>query len=293
MTANAFDDDRRACEVVGMNDFVAKPVEPEHLYATLLKWLQVSKVGADEATALQGGRAKDALLAVADGGTAVAGTPYDMAATHVTEMHATEPPADAALRERLNATPGLDAAAGLAVVRGNLTTYTRILSMFAARHAGDVGQIRVCMEQGNLAQAQLLAHTLKGTAGNLGAKEVQSLAAQLDTALKHGDVNAVPALLEQLAEQVSYLIDGIQVMLGQTPVANRLPMPVEHPAEQQQNLDQLVALLAADDTRARRFLAAHRPAFEAALGSATCTELDRLIDGFDYSQALALLKEMQ
>jgi signal transduction histidine kinase/CheY-like chemotaxis protein len=273
MTANAFDDDRRACEVVGMNDFVAKPVEPEHLYAALLKWLQVSKVGAD--------------------GTAIVDTPRATVVTHVTEKPVRTPPADAALRERLNATPGLDAAAGLAVVRGNLTTYTRILSMFAARHAGDVGQIRVCMEQGNLAQAQLLAHTLKGTAGNLGAKEVQSLAAQLDTALKHGDVNAVPALLEQLAEQVSYLIDGIQVMLGQTPVANRLPMPVEHPAEQQQNLDQLVALLAADDTRARRFLAAHRPAFEAALGSATCTELDRLIDGFDYSQALALLKEMQ
>ncbi len=30
----------------------------------------LQKVGADEATALQGGRAKDALLAVADGGAA-------------------------------------------------------------------------------------------------------------------------------------------------------------------------------------------------------------------------------
>jgi signal transduction histidine kinase/ActR/RegA family two-component response regulator len=40
MTANAFADDRRRCLEAGMDDFVAKPVDPEVLFTTLLKWLR-------------------------------------------------------------------------------------------------------------------------------------------------------------------------------------------------------------------------------------------------------------
>lgn len=43
MTANAFDEDRQVCIDAGMNEHIGKPVVPEKLFKTLLKWLSKEK----------------------------------------------------------------------------------------------------------------------------------------------------------------------------------------------------------------------------------------------------------
>ncbi|MEY4582436.1 MAG: hypothetical protein RL701_7139 [Pseudomonadota bacterium] len=42
MTANASGEDRARCEAAGMDDFIAKPINVDKLFETLLRWLSTS-----------------------------------------------------------------------------------------------------------------------------------------------------------------------------------------------------------------------------------------------------------
>lgn len=43
MTANAFEEDRQACLAAGINDHIPEPIDPDKLYESLIRWLEVSR----------------------------------------------------------------------------------------------------------------------------------------------------------------------------------------------------------------------------------------------------------
>jgi HPt (histidine-containing phosphotransfer) domain-containing protein len=88
-------------------------------------------------------------------------------------------PDEAALRQRLANIPGLDIERGLALVRGNTSKYLRMLNLFVDGHAEDATLIAAGLASRDLIILKQLAHTLKGSAGNVGALWVSEAAGLL------------------------------------------------------------------------------------------------------------------
>ncbi len=152
MTANSFDADRAACMAAGMNDFVGKPVDPQKLFATLLKWLR------EAAGRRHRGRSSPA----ADAAATVEHLPS------------------------LDAVTGLNVAKGLMYVGGRMESYIRYLRDYVKLHGDDMAAFRKAAAAGDFVTAKRVAHTLKGVAATLGADEVHAAALQLDGALRDG-----------------------------------------------------------------------------------------------------------
>ncbi|WP_205204267.1 PAS domain S-box protein [Azonexus hydrophilus] len=161
MTANAFAEDRKACLEAGMSDFIAKPVSPEALYATLRRWLPA--------------------------GTAQSETPK---APPV--MSRVAPEMEAALA----AVPGLDLPKLLACVRGKHERAVQLLRLFVDSHRDDGGLCRAHLQAADRAAAERVVHALKGAAG---AVALDPLFAQANGLLLgvRGDV-ATESLLAQV-----------------------------------------------------------------------------------------------
>jgi two-component system sensor histidine kinase/response regulator len=117
MTANAFAEDRQRCLDAGMNDHLAKPVDPSRLFAVLARWLPATADGATQSVRLP----------------AAAGT------------H------DAGQMDTL--APDLEVAQGLRNVGGKRDSYHRLLSRFVANHLEGALRLHGALSDGRLQDA--------------------------------------------------------------------------------------------------------------------------------------------
>jgi two-component system sensor histidine kinase/response regulator len=177
MTANAMQADRQRCLDAGMNDHIAKPIDPDELWDKLLIWVP----------------------------------PIPMAETVIA---ADMPMPTVAPSLPMPQIDGLDVALGLKSVRGKQVRYVSLLRKFSAQEADVTLRISTAIAAGDLETARRLAHSLKGSAGTLGAVKIQQDAAMLEQALIAGQQREpLDSLLAQLEGSLRLLIDQLAQQL--------------------------------------------------------------------------------
>lgn len=167
LTAHAMIEERQRCLDAGMNDHITKPLDPGALFDALLRWC--GKQNEKDRASPETPRSAD------DGSD-------------------------------LPAIPGLDTAQGLKRVAGNRQLYNKLLVKFLDSQTDAAQRIAKLLNNGDAAGTGELVHTLAGTAGNLGAKEVWRLAMELERALRTPEqLENILRLNEGLAQELAYL----------------------------------------------------------------------------------------
>ncbi|MDB5849817.1 MAG: hypothetical protein JWP29_3569, partial [Rhodoferax sp.] len=163
MTANAMAGDRERVLAVGMNDHISKPIDVEDMFNVLARWIKPAR---QPSTATVNAAPRSELPATATGASA----PSPLALPFL---------------------PGVDTEAGLRRTQQNHALYRRMLEKFAAGHADFEAAFSAALERNDLNLAARLAHTLRGTAGTVGANAVWQAATELELACDQGRPRAL------------------------------------------------------------------------------------------------------
>jgi CheY-like chemotaxis protein/HPt (histidine-containing phosphotransfer) domain-containing protein len=251
MTAETFEDSRSACEAAGMNDFVAKPVAPDALYATIRHWLPEHSL-AVTAPATQASPALQRL-------------------------------------EPIAALPGLDIGRGLAAMNGDADKYLDLLQQFATEHTQDMGRLAHCLGTGDRKTALAIAHALKGVAGTLGYTAVSLAALDLEAKLRayQGDeFQDSYAPMGRITWAIGALAERLASMAHPEPQADTA---TPDPEQAHEALLKLTAYLTQNDTRVLALCQEEAAPLRFLLGQTFDRVLGQ-IKSFDFDAALATLK---
>jgi len=253
MTANAMAGDRELALAAGMNDHISKPLNVNTMFATMARWIRPSRPAAVPAVA-----------------------PTTSTGTNAA-------PADL---------PGIDQRAGLATAMGRHDLYQRLLMRFREQQRDFAAQFTQARASDDASAAARAAHTLRGTAGNIGAHPLAEAATALELACKAnaGDTD-IASLLTAVEQAMTPVLAGLDAWAAQrgddsSTAANGNAALPQQAAEL---MARLRALLYDSDTAALELV----EELEAlAQGSAHARQLRKVsqeIERFDFDAALIAL----
>lgn len=161
--------------------------------------------------------------------------------------------------------------------------------MYLEHHAQDMAHLHACLEAGDRQEADRISHAIKGAAGTLGAQRVHALATDLNRAIREGrSDDEIARALAALEDTHQQFLDGIRALPAP---ASSAPVAIDW-EEVRRVLARLEALLSVSDIDADTVMRASAPLLLKALGE-PARALQRLIEGFDFEQALAALQTLK
>ena len=255
MTANAMDQDKEKCAEAGMNDHVAKPIDPDELFNALLKWIKPkAQVGA--------------------------ALPQD--------KHAKQS-ADAPID--LDSIAGLDAKLGLKRVMGKMPLYINMLKKYVETGPAALLDLKQAIAVKDQDTAERIAHTFKGISGNIGASALQDMAGNIEKLIKTPkNKDALLKDLEQFSLAQNAMVDAIALALSlDCTKADSTAPEVQKQAMDEKILQSFIALLKDDDTGALPYLEKHEQAFKAHFSNQIFNTINEALLEFDFEKALVLV----
>jgi two-component system sensor histidine kinase/response regulator len=260
MTAHATVEERQKCLSCGMNDHVAKPIDPEVLFETVSRFYKPANAAtppsaSQKLTSDRSGKMDDDLPSIPD----------------------------------LNTQEGLSRAAG------NRKLYLKLLRQFGEQQCQTVNDISTALGQGDTAQAERLAHTLKGVAANLGAKTIQAAAGNLEKLIcrKAGsaDVDSamklVSAVLDPMVERLKGALNSIEP--GRA--ATSTPSVAASPAQSREAAVQLIKLLSESDPGSTEFIETNVAALQSLFSGEAWTQFEKHVQSYSFVDAQSQLEQ--
>jgi len=259
MTAHATMEEKQRCLAAGMNDHISKPIDPGNLFETVGRFYKPSAQSTSTVATAKSKQPEGRTLQIVD----------------------------------LPAIAGLDTQDGLTRVAGNRKLYLKLLRQFIEQQGPAPAQIADALTCGDFAVAERLAHTVKGVAGNLGARPIQLLAGKLEKAIsvKTPGVELNP-LLQEFDLALNEFIKNLRTALPPDLVGQRTTAAVASidPAQAKEVVQTMIAHLNNFDPAAGECFESHRGVFQALLSEGKFVSFEQHLGGFAFADALAVLE---